>query len=186
MLPAYPLVLAINSNNGAALTNTVTPTSILHGSGIGTLGGGYLQIGSKIKGLLRGRISTVTVTPGTLTFDIRFGSIVVSAFGALALNVTAQTNAFFDLEFLIDIVTVGGTTSATALCTARFASRALIGSVAAASGGMSVMGLPDTAPVVGTGFDSSIAIPVNVFATWSVANAANSIQVHSSLVEFKV
>ena len=186
MLPAYPLVLAINSNNGAALTNTVTPTSILHGSGIGTLGGGWLQVGSKIKGLVRGRVSTLVTTPGTLTFDIRFGSIVVSAFGAIALNIVAQTNAFFDLEFLIDVVSIGGTTSATALCTGRFVSRALLGSVAAASGGVGVMGLPDTAPVVGTGFDSTIAIPVNLFATWSVASASNSIQVHSSLIEFKV
>ena len=133
MFPFYPLVLATNSNNGAALTNTVTPTSILHGSGIGTIPFGSPQIGSKLKGMIRGRISTLVTAPGTLTFDIRFGSIVVSAFGALSLNIVAQTNAFFDLEFLVDFVSVGGTTSATALCTGRFVSRALLGSVAAAS-----------------------------------------------------
>lgn len=186
MMPAYPLVLAASSADGAALTNTLTATSILHGSGIPTLSGGNLQIGSLIKAMLRGRISTLVTGPGTLTFDLRLGSVITSAFGAIALNVNAQTNATFELEILARIVSLGGINAATALCTARFASRAVIGSPVVGAGGAGVLMLPDAGAAVGTGFDSSAAQAINVFAAWSIASASNSIQVHQSLVELKV
>lgn len=186
MLPAYPLVFAGNSADGTALTNTVTAANIMPLSGVAVIPGGTLQVGSMLKITLRGRISTLVTSPGTLTFDLRFGSVIVSAFGAAALNVTAQTNAQFMLEILAHIRSLGSGTSATALCTAGFISRAVIGSPAAAAGGCGELCLPETAPAVGTGFDSTAPFAVNVFAAWSVANAANSIQVHQALVELKV
>lgn len=186
MLPSYPLVLGSASSDGAALTNTVTATSIMPASCIATIPAGALQIGSLIKVLLRGRISTLTVAPGTLTLDLRFGAVIVSALGAMNLNVTAQTNASWEAEITAVVRAIGIATTANALCMSRFSSRALIGSAAAASGGDGVILLPDTAPAVGTGFNSSATQAVDVFATWSVANAANSIQVHQALVEFKV
>ena len=185
MLPAYPLVLASAGADGAALTASTTATSILNASGKATIPAAALQIGSIIKILLRGRVSTIATTPGTLTFDMRFGSIIISALGALNLNTTAQTNASFELELLATIRALGTGTAANALVTARFISRDLIGSVAVAAGGDGAIILPDTAPAVGTGFDSTIALPIDVFATWSLNNA-NSIQVHQSIIELKV
>jgi hypothetical protein len=41
----------------------------------------------------------------------------------------------------------------------------------------------NAAPAVGTGFDSTAAQLVDLFATWSVANAANSITCHQFLIE---
>ena len=186
MLPAYPLVLASASADGAALTNTLTATSILHGSGIATLPAGALQVGSMIKVTLRGRISTVVTTPGTLTFDMRLGGVIVSAFGATALNVNAQTNASWEATIIGIVKSVGNGTAATMLATCGFVSRAVIGSPAVGVGGIGEVMLPETAPAVGAGFDSSTAQAINIFATWSVASASNSIQVHQSLTEFKV
>lgn len=186
MLPSYPLVLASASSDGVALTNTLTATSIMPSSAVATVPAGALQIGSLIKILLRGRISTLTAAPGTLTFDMRLGAVIISALGAINLNVTAQVNASFELELLAVIRAIGSGTIANALVTARFNSRALIGSAAVAAGGTGAIVLPDTAPAVGTGFDSTASQAVNVFATWSVANAANSIQVHQALIEMKV
>ena len=186
MQPSVPLIIASASADGTALTNSTTATSILHGSGIGTIPAGALQVGSQIKMLLRGRMSTVVTTPGTLTFDMRLGSVIISALGALNLNTAAQTNASWELELLATIRALGSGTVANALVTGKFTSRALVGSAVVASGGNGIIVLPDTAPAVGTGFDSSAAQAVNVFAAWSVANAANSIQVHQSLTELKV
>ena len=186
MMPAYPLVLASASADGAALTNSVAAASILHGSGIGALPANALQVGSQIQILLRGRISTVVTTPGTLTFDLRMGGVIISAFGAIALNTVAQVNATFECTFIAVVRSLGSGAGATALCTGRFVSRAMVGSPAAGAGGIGETLLPDTAPAVGTGFDSSAAQALNIFATWSVASASNSIQVHQSLVEFKV
>jgi hypothetical protein len=186
MLPSYPLVLASASADGAALANTTTATSIMPASSIPTIPGGTLQIGSLLKVLLRGRISTLTAAPGTLTLDLRLGAVVISAFGAISLNTTAQTNASWEAELLAVIRALGTGTNANALCTGRFTSRALVGSAAVAAGGNGVIVLPDTAPAVGTGFDSSAAQAVNVFGTWSIASSSNSILVHQALVELKI
>lgn len=186
MLPAYPLVLASAAADSTALANSTTATTILHGSGLATIPAGILQLGSTIKMLLRGRISTLTATPGTLTFDMRLGAVIISALGALPLNTTAQTNASWELELLATIRALGTGTSANAIVTGRFTSRALVGSVVPASGGDMLIILPDTAPAVGTGFDSSLAQAVNVFATWQTASASNSILTHQSITEIKV
>ena len=186
MLPSYPLIFASAVGDSVALTNSTTPTTILPSSAVATVPAGSLQVGSLLKISLRGRISTFATTPGTLTLDVRFGAVVVSAFGAINLNTTAQTNASFAAEILAVVRSVGNGTLATALCTATLTTRAIIGAAAVAAGGVGAIVLPDTAPAVGTGFDSSAALAVNVFGTWSVANAANSIQVHQALVELKL
>jgi hypothetical protein len=184
MMPVYPLILASAVADGAALTNSIVAASILHGSGIGPIPANALQIGSLIKVTLRGRISTVVTTPGTLTLDMRLGGVVISAFGAIPLNVVAQVNAHWEAKLIAVVRAVGSGAAANALCTGVFNSRALVGSPA--TGGIGEVMLPDTAPAVGAGFDSSLAQALNIFATWSVASASNSVQVHQSLIEFKV
>jgi len=62
-------------------------------------------------------------------------------------------------------------------------SEAVIGAALPAAGGAGVHLLPNAAPAVGTGFDSTAAQAVNLFGTWSVANAANSILTHQYMVE---
>lgn len=186
MLPGYPLVLASASSDGAALTNTITATSIMPASALSSIPAGALQIGSLIKIKLRGRISTVVTSPGTLTFDLRLGAVVVSALGAMSLNAAAQTNATFDLELVAVVRAIGAGTTANAMVTGQFSGRATIGSGAAGTTGAYTQMLPETAPAVGTGFDSSASQKIDVFATWSTASASNSIQVHQALVELKV
>jgi hypothetical protein len=185
MMPSNPLVLASAYADGAALTASITATSILHASGKAVVPASSLQLGSFIKAYIRGRISTVVTTPGTLTLDMRFGNVVVSALGAIPLNIVAQANASFEAEITARITALGTGTAATALVMGRFTSRALVGSALVAAGGNGTIILPDTTPAVGTGFDSTAALLVDVFATWSLNNA-NSIQVHQSVLEFKV
>jgi hypothetical protein len=186
MFPAYPLVLSSSTADSTALANSTTATTILPKSALCSIPGGTLQVGSRLRIRLRGRISTVVTTPGTLTFDMRIGGVVVSAFGAIALNTTAQTNAAWEAELEAEIRSVGDGTTATALCTGRFTSRANVGSPAVAAGAVASALLPDTAPAVGTGFDSTAACKIDCFGTWSVANASNSIQVHQACVELMV
>jgi hypothetical protein len=182
MLPSYPLVLAASTTDGTAVTVTAA-TTILHGSGVAVIPAGTLQIGSQIKATLRGRMNTVVTTPGTTTFDMRLGSTVISALGAINLNVTAQTNAAWELEILATIRALGTGTSANAIVTAKFVSRAIVGSAAVAAGGVGAIVLPDTAPAVGTGFDSTASQAVSVFVTNTVAG---SITCHQSIIELKV
>jgi hypothetical protein len=173
--------------DGTALTNTVTATSLLPPAARITLPSNYFYIGKKFRMKAWGRISTVVTTPGTLTLDVRFGTIaspiVVFNGGAMNLNVTAQTNATWEFEASLTTRAIGSGTTANMMGVGKFTSRALIGSAAVASGYPGAALLPDTAPVVGTGFDSTITNVVDLFGTWSVANAANSIQLHSYAFE---
>ena len=171
----------ISSVDGTALTNTVTATSILPAGSKFTLPSTYFDSvnGKTLRIRASGRISTVVTTPGTLTLDIRFGSVVVFNGGAMTLNTVAQTNAGWILDADIVIRTVGASTTATVLGQGSFRSHAVIGSAAPTAGGAGEHVLPyNTAPVAGTGFDSTAAQTIDMFATWSVANASNSIQVH--------
>lgn len=165
--------------DGTALTNSTTAASIIPPAAKYAIPSNLMAIGMKFQVKASGRISTVVTTPGTLTLDLRLGaSTVIFNGGAMNLNVTAQTNATWEYEADLLVRSIGASTSATILGTGKFLSRALIGSAAVAAGYAGAAILPDTAPVVGTGFDSTATQVLDFFGTWSVANAANSILVH--------
>lgn len=162
---------------GTALTNSTTATSLLNGQAKFTLPANLVTIGTKFRIHLGGRISTVVTTPGTLTFDFKFGAVIVLTSGALALNTTAQTNANLDVWAELTAFTEGSGTAATMYGRGALTSRVGIGSAAVATSGVLTQPFPDTSPAVGTGFDSTVSNVVDVFGTWSVANASNSIRI---------
>lgn len=175
--------------DGTALTNTTTATSIIPAAARFTLPSNFFWvIGKQLRVRAAGRISTVVTTPGNLTFAVNFGTvatpIIVFNGAATALNVAAQTNATWDLEVLLTCRAIGASTSANMMGTAKWTSRAsLNGPAVGTTTGVGTVLMPDTAPAVGTGFDSTITNVVDLFATFSVANAANSIQVHQYSLE---
>jgi hypothetical protein len=183
---AWQETLITSQADSTALTGTVTPTSILAPSARFTLPSNYFsEPGKTLRMQARGRVSSVT-TPGTLTLDVRFGTIaspiVVFNGGAMNLNATAQTNASWTLDAILTCRSIGSGAAATILGMGVFQSRVLIGSAALAAGYPGEAILPDTAPAVGTGFDSTITNVVDLFATWGTSNA-NSILTHLFVLE---
>lgn len=184
MQQGYIAVLLNSIADGSALTNTVTATSILPVIARPTLPANYLFAGKMFRVRATGRVSTLVTTPGTLTLDLRFGSVNVFSSGAMTLNTTAQTNVGWDYDALLTVRAVGATTTANVLGQGRWQSHAVIGSPAPTAGGAGVHILPyNAAPAAGTGFDSTAAQTVDLFGTWSVANAANSITCHQFMIE---
>ena len=174
--------------DGTALASSTTATSIIPAAARYTLPANYFAaIGKSLRVKASGRISTVATTPGNLTLDIRLGTvatpIVVFTTGTMSLNTTAQTNATWIFEAMLTCRAIGASTSANLIGTAVWSSRAILGSAAVGSGGDSADVQPDTAPAVGTGFDSTITNVIDFFGTWSVSNAANSILCHQFFVE---
>lgn len=165
---------------GTAVANSTTPTSILPPHARLLLPGDFFdRPGKMIRLKASGVISTVVTTPGNLTFDFRLGSVIAWNGAATALNVTAQTNATWDLEVVITCRAVGISTSANLIGVGKFISRASLNAPAVGTTtGVGTVLLPDTAPVVGTGFDSTASQIADLFATFSVANAANSITLY--------
>ena len=147
---------------------------------------GYFdRVGRVIAFEFSGRISTVVTTPGTLNLALRFGAISVFDSGAMALNVTAQTNTHWVLRGELVCRAFGAGTSTTLFPkSCVFESHAVIGSPAPTAGGAGEHRLPyNTAPAVGAGFDNGTSQLIDLFATWSVANAANSIQLHAGTID---
>ena len=184
-MPAGYRASVINAQvDGAALTNTTTTGSLLPGQGKFTLPANFIQtIGTEFEFRAAGRISTVVTTPGTLTLDLKFGSVIVATTGALALNIVAKVNVTWLLLWRLTARAVGSSTTANLMHTGRWSSEAVIGSPLPTVGGSGMLLIPASAPAVGTGFDSTAAQQVDLFASWSVANASNSILLHQAMLE---
>jgi hypothetical protein len=166
--------------DGAALTASTTPTSLVHATAKVGLYANFFKIGKRIAVVASGRVSNIVTTPGTLTLDVRMGptsNIVVANGGAMALNVVAKTNVPWLLYWEMTCRAVGNGTSANLFHQGEWTSESVIGSAVPASGGAGTHMLPNAAPAVGTGFDSTVSMIADLFATWSLNNA-NSIQCH--------
>lgn len=175
----YPQLLIGSQVAGTALASSTTPTSILPGQAKYTMPANFIDvIGKKFRVTAAGRISTLVTAPGTLTLAIRMGpasAIVAAASQAFALNIVAKTNVSWYLELLLTARSVGASTSATFMHMGTWASEAVIGSPLPSAGGIGVHSWQASAPAVGTGFDSTVANIVDLYATWSVNSASNSI-----------
>ena len=185
---SYESVLISTQTDGSALTNTTTPTSLLPTSALTKLWPLFCRSPEIVLKLTaHGRISTVVTTPGTFTFDLKFtdsAAMAVNVFtsGAMTLNVNAQTNTPWILEAWLHVRAVGST--ATLFGYGRFQSHAVIGSSAIGTAGAGTQMLPyNTAPAAGTAFKAQLENQVDLYGTWSVANASNSITLHNFLLE---
>lgn len=184
MQQGYIATLLNSIADGAQLTATTTATSLLPVIAKPTLPANYLFAGKMFRVSASGRISTVVTTPGTLTLDLRLGSVNVFSSGAMTLNTTAQTNVGWFYEALLTVRAVGATTTANVLGQGSWQSHAVIGSPAPTAGGAGEHILPyNAAPAVGTGFDSTAAQLVDLFGTWSVNSAQNQITCHQFIIE---
>lgn len=177
--------LATIRGDGPSLSASATPTSILPPQDKAIIKANELAIGRMLRLSLWGRLSNIVTTPGTLTLDVRFGSVVVWNGAAMNLSTTAHTTLPWWLEVLLTCRAVGNSTNANMMALGRVISQCV--SLTSAADGTATMPellAPNIAPVVGTGFDSTVDNAVDVYATFSVNNAGNLIQVHGGVVEF--
>jgi len=148
-----------------------------------TLPAGYWQIGRMWRMVATGRISCVISTPGTCRLSLLLGAVVAFDTLAIPLNIIAKTDEAWYLEVLLTCRAVGSGTSANLIGQGKFLSEACIATVVAATGpGPGGVLVPfDTAPVVGTGFDSTAALTVGFQHTQTASTG--SFTVHQFLIE---
>ena len=177
-------LISFDQADGTALNTSTTPTSLLPPSAKFTLPANHFNyVGKKLRIRAAGRISNIVTTPGTLTLDFRLGSVVAFNGGAIALNIVAKTNVTWIFEAELEARAIGSGTSAALLGIGKFMSESVIGSPAPSAGGSGLLLLPSSAPANGSGFDSTAAQQIDMFGTWSISNAANSIQLHQFSLE---
>lgn len=156
--------LIAQETNGAPVSNSTTPTSLLPLAAKYTLAQNFFILGRELRLRAAGRVSTDASTPGTVTFDVRFGSIVVFTAGASPTLSASQDIVTWTLDIDLTCRIIGA--AATVLGTGTLVTQALTTSIVA---------LPATAPAAGTVFDSTGVATVDLFATWSALGSGNSI-----------
>jgi hypothetical protein len=148
-----------------------------------TLPAGYWQIGRIWRITAAGRISCVITTPGTARWDLRMGAVTVFDTLAIPLNIVAKVSVPWYLEAIITCRSVGSSTSATLFGQGYWLSEAALNVALPATGpGPGGNTLPyNTAPVVGTGFDSTV--PNAIDFRWTQTVGTGSMTLHSFLIE---
>lgn len=165
---------------GAALTASITQTSLLHSTMKWDMISRYFRQfssgqGVQLKWALNGIITTVVTTPGTLTLVVKAGSIAVFTSQAIPLNIVAKAAVPWWAEIDMELTTEGA--SAIISGFGKFSSEAYINTAVLATGpAPGVVPMPVAGYTAGTAFDDTAAATWDVFATWSISNA-NSIQV---------
>lgn len=175
MQSGYCALATSAAGDGTALTNTVAATDIMPANAKWTFPTQWFaQPGNALLVRASGRISTLATSPGTLTLDLRLGSVIIATSQALTLSTTAKTNVNWYLEWLLTLRAAGAT--ANFMHSGWFTSEAFGATTVA--GEAKTACIPASAPAVGSNFDSTATQDLHLFATWSVASASNSIQVH--------
>src|SRR3954471_21681184 len=132
--------------DGTADANLNTAQSLLHASAKLPLPGGTLQLGMALKIMAAGRITTLAATPGTLTIDLKLGSIVICSTGAMVMSTSAKTNVLWLIDADALVRSVGGSTNATLFGAGEFRSEAF--GASSTAGEMKAAGMPASAPAV--------------------------------------
>jgi hypothetical protein len=175
MFDTWQKVIASALEDGTALTGT-TAASILPATAKVTIPGNFLRVGSKLRVRASGRISNIVTTPGTLTLDVRLGGVVAFDGGAMQLNAVAKTNVTWLLDAMLTCRVIGNGTTGKLLGTGFWASESVVGSAVPGTGGSGVLLLPASAPAVGTGFDSTADLVLDLFGKFSLSG--NSLTLH--------
>lgn len=171
--------LAVQRAAGTLLATYTTAKSVINPDGLYTLPANYLQVGRRLRVKARGGISNIVTTPGTMNFQVKIGSVAAFDTGAIQLNATAHTTLPFWLEIEMTVRAIGSGTAANLIGLAQVIGRMFTltaGQVDDAQGMQTILA-PATAPAVGTGFDSTIANIVDLWAGFSISNAGNGIQI---------
>lgn len=158
---------------GPALSSSTTATSLLPAADLVTIPADYFVPGRSLRVMITGEISNIVTTPGTLTLDLRLGSVVAFNGGAMQLSATAHTTVPFAAMILLTCRSEGADTAATIIGQGILVSAATDGFVL----------LPATTPAVGTGFDSTVDNVLDLFGKFSISNSGNRVRVQQYTVE---
>jgi hypothetical protein len=184
-LGQYSNILTVQTAAGTLFNTYTTAKSVINATNLVQLPPNYLYVGKKLRVTVRGAVSNIVTTPGTITFQIMMGSIVAWSSGAIQLNATAHTTLPFTLVVDLRCDTIGAATAAKFMGLGQLSGIMFTITAGQVDGVNSetVLQVPRTAPAVGTGFDSTIANILDFWTGFSISNAGNGIQVQDYTVE---
>lgn len=168
--------------DGSQLSNSTTPTSLLPSQAKLTVPANYFNdIGKTLRITAAGRISNVVTTPGTLTLDLRLSGTVVFNGGAMQLSTTAHTNVPW--EWIVCMTLRASGSTANFMGQSIFFSQAANISTFDSTSTHAHLMAPNTAPAVGTSFDATTTLQLDMFGTFSVNTSPTNLTLHQFFVE---
>jgi hypothetical protein len=170
MFQSYQATLVTHQAAGTLFTTYTTAKSVINPQALYQLPAGFFYIGKALRVTAKGGISNIVTTPGTMNFQVKIGSVVAFDTGALQLNATAHTTLPFWLEIELTCRSVGSGTSATLMGLAQITGRMFTATAGQTDDaqGMQTLLAPATAMAVGTGFDSTVANTIDLWAGFSI------------------
>lgn len=178
-LQTFQEALVVQSVAGSAFATFTTAKTVIPPTNLITLPANWFALGRSLRLEVRGAISNIVTTPGLINFQVKIGSAVAFDTGNIQLNATAHTTLPFWLDILLTCRAIGSGTSANLMGLAK-ATGVMFTSTAAQTDGANTMTsvlAPAVAPVVGAGFDSTIANLIDFFAGFTISNAANLVRI---------
>jgi hypothetical protein len=182
-LQSWQETLVSAQGDGTQILNSTTAVSIIPASAKITLPNNWFNIGKVLRLTLSGKVSCVATTPGTLILDLRLLAVIAFTSQAIPLNVTAKTDLPFFMQVLLTCRSIGASTSAQLMACGFFISETYVGSPVPATGGAGAVLVPNTAPALGTGFDSTAANTVDIFGKFSVTTATTALTLNQYILE---
>lgn len=167
------------SGAGTLYDTYTTAKSILPAAAIPTMAANFWEVGKTmiIEGVAG--ISNIVTAGPTLTLQVMIGSVIAFTTGAMQLNATAHVLLPLWFRIMMTCRSVGSGTSAKFIGQAVLWSKALTVTAGQTDGANTntVLLAPATAPALGTGFDSTAAAAIDLWAGFSASDAANGIQI---------
>lgn len=183
----------VNITAAGTLYNTYTTaksvltsaTATAASAGLIALAPAFFQLGGRLEIDIDAAISNRVTGPDTFTVQIMVGAVIAFTTGAINLTTTAHTTIPAHGRILLSVRSVGSGTLAT-LEGQSYWNGQMIAQIASAADNAAGTGYamaPNTAPAVGTGFDSTIANTLDIFVAQSVSNAGNGFQIRQYSVK---
>lgn len=170
-LQTWQETLITSSIAGSALT-AAAEASCIPAAAKYTIPANFWQVGKQVLVRASGKISSVITTPGTARYRLDFGATTV--FDGLAIlldSVAAHTDVGWHLEILLTCRAIG--TSASLMGVGRWTCEDILGVPATAPKGVLTAILPwNSAPAVGSTFDSTAALAVDLTFEQTVATGS--------------
>jgi hypothetical protein len=178
LIATIPAAGTLYNTYTTAKSMLTSATATAASSGFISLPPGFFQVGSTLEINIVAGISNRVTGPDSFTVQVMVGSVIAFTSGAVNLTTTAHTTIPCFIKILLTCRSVGNGTLAT-LMGQSFMSGIMVcqgASVADNAAGSGNAMAPNTAPAVGTGFDSTVANTLDLFVAQSVSNAGNGFQ----------
>lgn len=186
----YSQLLRSQRQAGTLFNTYTTAKSVINPQAICPLPPGLLKPGDTLRVTAKGGISNIVTAQPTFTFQhvvgpVQPATIVVAATQALLTTTAAHVLIPFKYVAELRLDSDGSGTSAKFLTMGIITGIMFLisGAVGDPTLGVGELLTPNTAPAVGTGYDSTVLNYLDFFCGISVSQATNGIQIYQYLVE---